>query len=736
MGELFYKLAALIMTRKVAHTATSLLVPHQYGVGVSSGAERIVHSLQHTLTDTTRRLSLLQIDISNAFNSCDRGRMLRELYSTPQLSPLYRMVNFAYSTPSVLLLERAEGKSILSRNGVRQGDPLSALLFCVYMREVLTKVAECAEVQLYGFFDDLNVVGTPGEALKAFDALRTDLLPAVSLTCNSSKSHFAYFHDDEAPLLRSQRQALAEHNIEFHDSWVQVVGAIVGKDEAAIIDGVTRTFGDDAGRAAFFRRVQSDALHFNSAMLLLRHCGVPQLNYLLRCMPPPCIAQQAATFDEQLLSAAAVRLGGHYDQFSADTIYYMQAKLRHGGEGLTSALRTSPAAYLGSLAAVATAPAFAPYTDADRPLESESLLLGWIERSMHQVVEATPSLADTLPTKASAFFHHVTSTRSSTPASTSLQRQLSSQAALHAHKVFMGRCWEMRKMDGGAMLAHAKAVSAPRAWAWKNVIPTTKDTDISDDHYRIAARMNLRLPPIDGMDALPDDCPLCSKKNAIRNDQWHFLTCKMVQPNEVNARHDEVVNVLYRSALLMGIQAVREPAGLHSTDGRCPDLLLVLPGRNIISDVCITHPSAPGRVKNRSSWTTTGAARSMQTTKRTTYTKTAAQNHAELLPFCVETYGGMAPDAIKLLSAMGDMGEEQLGMWPRHVVIRHLIGSVATAVQRGNAVAWLSGYSRAMLALAQKRDADGMQRADQALEVESECEDKEEQEERLELTEE
>jgi hypothetical protein len=64
MGELFYRLAALIMTRKLAATAASLLSPHQYGVGVSSGAERVVHSLQHALTDTTRRLSLLQIDIS------------------------------------------------------------------------------------------------------------------------------------------------------------------------------------------------------------------------------------------------------------------------------------------------------------------------------------------------------------------------------------------------------------------------------------------------------------------------------------------------------------------------------------------------------------------------------------------------------------------------------------------------------------------------------------------------
>ena len=66
MGELFYRLAALIMTRKVAAVAASQLSPHQYGVGVSSGAERVVHSLQHALADTTRRLSLLQVCLSSS----------------------------------------------------------------------------------------------------------------------------------------------------------------------------------------------------------------------------------------------------------------------------------------------------------------------------------------------------------------------------------------------------------------------------------------------------------------------------------------------------------------------------------------------------------------------------------------------------------------------------------------------------------------------------------------------
>ena len=49
---------------------------------------------------------------------------------------------------------------------------------------------------------------------------------------------------------------------------------------------------------------------------------------------------------------------------------------------------------------------------------------------------------------------------------------------------------------------------------------------------------------------------------------------------------------------------------------------------------------------------------------------------------------------------MGDMGDQQLGVWPRHVVIRQLVGSAAVAIQRGNAVAVLSAQSRALAAMA------------------------------------
>ena len=45
VGELFYRLAGIIVVRKIVKAAATLLAPHQYGVGVSGGAERILQTL-------------------------------------------------------------------------------------------------------------------------------------------------------------------------------------------------------------------------------------------------------------------------------------------------------------------------------------------------------------------------------------------------------------------------------------------------------------------------------------------------------------------------------------------------------------------------------------------------------------------------------------------------------------------------------------------------------------------
>jgi hypothetical protein len=170
----------------------------------------------------------------------------------------------------------------------------------------------------------------------------------------------------------------------------------------------------------------------------------------------------------------------------------------------------------------------------------------------------------------------------------------------------------MRRVDGGLSLAHLKSVTAKGAWTWKTVVPTTKDLELTDTQYRIAARLNLGLSPMAGTRALPSTCPICTKLNTIRDDPWHFMTCQKLPKGEVSVRHDEVESALFRSALIMGLQAVRQPAGLDTLSDLRPDLMVILPGRRILTDVAICHPLAPSRVKKGTCMKALGTAKMVE----------------------------------------------------------------------------------------------------------------------------
>jgi hypothetical protein len=649
VGELFYRLAAVIAVSRTRTAAARLLAPHQFGVGMPSGAERIVHSMQYSLTDRTVKRAALKVDTSNAFNSCDRALVLRKLYATPELSPLFRIADFAYSAPSTLLLQHCDGASIESRNGVRQGDPLACLLFCVYMRELYAQLAGEAKVELYGFVDDLHIVGSPVEVRKALTALQR-LLPGVSLHCNTAKSCLAYFHDDTAPLPASLLRALAEQDIAVRHDWIEVMGGVVGRDSDAVKHGLDCLAAKDSGSEAFFRRLQSPELLVQSALLVLRQCAVPKLNYLLRCSPPACIAEQAARFDVTLVTDAYDKLELRCDERTAKVEELLRLRLKDGGFGLTSAAQTSPAAYIASVAAARDTSMFAPFRAAAHPLAADTLLLGWLTDSITRLRQATPGtkLNSLLPPSASSFFSFYASAASAL--TSSLQRSISALTNDNRREVCLTAAKQLRQQDGGRALAHFTAYSADFASAWKRAAPTQPLTTLLDTQYRIAARLNLGLPPLSSDHQLPADCPLCKTGDAVANDPWHFLICRSQLKSEVNARHDAVKDALYRAVLLTGGQAVREVKGLETKTRLRPDLQIVYPGRHVLTDVAVVHSlAANSREQPKNS---TAAAKDMAGAKRRKYAAIASRHDAELIPFVVETCGGLGQDAMVLLDVI------------------------------------------------------------------------------------
>ncbi len=97
-----------------------------------------MHALRALLTE----FKILKLDFVNAFNEVERGAVIDEVRATfPELSPF---VTWVYGTPSDLLvtMDTFEVERVLSQRGVRQGCPLSPLLFSLVMRVILRQLAE------------------------------------------------------------------------------------------------------------------------------------------------------------------------------------------------------------------------------------------------------------------------------------------------------------------------------------------------------------------------------------------------------------------------------------------------------------------------------------------------------------------------------------------------------------------------------------------------------------------
>ena len=159
IGEVFYRLACHYVLHLVQSSVPALLEPIQLAQS-PGGCERAVHFLQAALECKDADSVILSVDFSNAFNTLRREFMLSRTFSVPQLSPLWRLAHWAYRSPTDLLLIQhgVLVDSIVSAEGLRQGDPLSSLLFCFsVLPEYMSTVASAPGLRAVAIVDDLEI---------------------------------------------------------------------------------------------------------------------------------------------------------------------------------------------------------------------------------------------------------------------------------------------------------------------------------------------------------------------------------------------------------------------------------------------------------------------------------------------------------------------------------------------------------------------------------------------------
>ena len=116
---------------------------------------------------------------SNVFNSHDRGQILGKLYSIESLQLLRRLADWAYGSPSHLWISE-DGvitDTLLSTQGVKQGDPLASFLFSLSMVDIYADAIKNSDVVLVAVQDGVCLLGDPSRVITAY---RT--LAGVSLT--------------------------------------------------------------------------------------------------------------------------------------------------------------------------------------------------------------------------------------------------------------------------------------------------------------------------------------------------------------------------------------------------------------------------------------------------------------------------------------------------------------------------------------------------------------------------
>ena len=706
VGAVFYRLAALRQVNLVLEAARALLLPHQLGIGVSGGCEAAVHIVRNALQNESSALAALLVDFENAFNTISRHKILAALYSQPSLQALFKVTAFAYSSPSALLVKVGDKLSaqLHSSQGVRQGDPLSSLLFALAIAPVYAAaLRDIPDAACTAIIDDGSFIAPPAVLPRVYEQLVKEAAEH-GLTVQTRKTQLVYLHNDKAdPTLKLQDSTLdlfERAQIRVQHDHVKLLGAIVGRTHE--IESA-QTLRHVQQHDIFYHTLLAQLMPIQESMTLLRLSGIPRLNYLQRTTPPASLQRAAEHLDA--CNSAAFRVPLQLTdvplELEAEVSLQCSMPLNKGGLGMHSAVTTMHASFVSSIARSKELVA----NLSDQTLTAYAALSRLTEQQLdvsltvlHQTQHAPSDMA--LPRNCAEW--HSDERFAARPRGADLNQfatadwhsKLSRARVEHDYKA---RTAPVQVADKNAPtaaeqaaqvgVARWNAVSAPGAKEWLQVIATEFDLRLNMELFRMSVRVRLGLPPTAQQRV---QCALCRKPHA--SAECHHLACASLSRHATN-KHHTVVNALASGARRAAAVANAEPRGLNESDGLRPDLQLLLDARSILSDIVISHPTAPSHVARAQQQL--AVAEHAATLKTRKYAALALKQRAAFIPFSMETYGGMSKHARELIDVIVQYAVDHQVLFSKQEIRTRLVGIIAIAVQRGNALAILAGYRKA-----------------------------------------
>jgi hypothetical protein len=721
IGEYFYRLASHRQIKQVANDLAEIFLPIQLGVKIPGGCETIIHTLQNALENTHnsngQQLSAIAIDFKNAFNSVSRHAVLEQLYSHASLQPLYKLVDFAYSQPSPLFVQSNDRTSkcrLFSQQGVKQGCPLSSLLFALAVHPIYKTAMDSqgnhgdgTKSTLLAIQDDATALGPAATNIAMYNTIKITA-KSINLEVQPSKCKFIYF-GDEKQLDNETKQFLDENKMIYESTGSVLLGAPIANTPQQV-DALALKLIKQHDQ--FFKCLQSDMMTTQESMLLLRVCGIPRMNYLARTCRPSALVNTKQHFDDAVKKTALKKLDlkalpAAQKQAALDQL---ALPIKHGGAGLTKMSTIQPAAYISSLAQAHEFQSRSPdnshsigsnmsiqlvqeldnhtipHLKETIPIAQAKLLLpsSGAQFKMFGLYNKAPN-ASVLTFQTSSLQHKFTYAQNQLSFNKLVAQARNNRVSVEASNVNANSAKKSIKLHKDPSLARLQAITARGAGDWIRTVPTLPSHILSDGHYQLAMKMRLGLPP---NPIMPTTCAACNANMSA--DEWHYLSCPARMKNELNMRHDSANHYLNEYAKLAGMVTRMEPSGLSEDSRLRPDLQLYMDQINQLVDVTIVHPTCPSHLHVAAKQLQT--AENAATQKKKKYAQMCENIGANFIPFAIESYGGYSRDALSLIEQIGVFASTHLSAWSKREIMTNLTAAIAISVQRHNAHAALAGY--------------------------------------------
>jgi Reverse transcriptase (RNA-dependent DNA polymerase) len=570
---------------------------------------------------------------------------------------------------------------------MRQGDPLSAMLFSLAMHSVYRSIADMVRAGCYAYVDDGNALGWLAECWRVWEGLPSLLVP-LGLTVNPAKCELTCFRmdtvthpDDQAALKLFQQTGLKVNTHSF-----RLLGCVVGSDDASVQRELATHRDFQADQLTAFRRLPQ--LRRQAAMVALQYLTGSVLSNRLRAMTPSSTLHHAESYDRQVLKAIH-RMVGITAADGQTFDHQLRWPLSTGGFGLISAVQIAPSAYLaGAECTLRHSPAFTEVWTDVRPLDPQCSMYVAIDDSLARITALVDDLApkgtgprhDTemavlLPNSAAEFVPHY---RSSPPA-------CSIQSAV-THRIstlsFIARVAQAGKDKAKADVARFQALRVAGSSLWLQTLPTTPLLRLSDAQWRWAARLRLGMPVPIGEQGAGQGCV---HPHASVREGWHPLCCTSQYGAAITGRHNAVLRTIAHHSRLILLNPRMEPTDLFADSEERPDIQLDLPDITLLADVTVAHPTAQSWRNLACSAGAAAVGDKREAAKDTAYKRVAEESGMDFTAIVLYTYGGFHRSALRFIKRLGGALDTASSLYSLTEWKRSLKEHMAMAVQRGSA---------------------------------------------------